>query len=166
MIKLETNHGDITLRLNAEAAPNTCANFQHYVTSGFFDDTLFHRVIPGFMIQGGGFSAGMQKKDTEAAIQNEANNGLANTVGSIAMARTADPHSATSQFFINVNNNDFLNHTREDRNGWGYCVFGEVVDGMDVVNTISQLPTGSAGMHQDVPVEDVVILRASVIDEA
>lgn len=163
MIKLTTNHGAITLELDAEKAPQTVANFLAYVESGHYDGTVFHRVINGFMIQGGGMSVGMQEKSTNAAIENEAANGLKNERGTIAMARTADPHSATAQFFINLADNDFLNHRAPSGQGWGYCVFGRVVDGMDVVDQIKGVKTGNKGFHQDVPVEDVVIEKAEVV---
>ncbi len=160
MIKLHTNHGIIVLDLDAEKAPKTVANFEQYVKDGFYDGTIFHRVIGGFMIQGGGFEPGMKQKPTQAPVENEAKNGLKNEVGTIAMARTSDPHSATAQFFINVADNDFLNYPGQD--GWGYCVFGRVVEGMDIVDKIKNVKTGPSGFHQDVPVEDVVIERAEV----
>ncbi|EIU7611752.1 peptidylprolyl isomerase [Vibrio vulnificus] len=162
MITLHTNFGDIKIELNAEKAPETSANFLQYCREGFYDNTIFHRVIDGFMIQGGGMESGLREKPTREPIKNEANNGLSNKVGSIAMARTMDPHSASSQFFINVNNNTFLDFRSESRDGWGYCVFGEVVEGMDVVNKIKGVSTGSYGMHQDVPLEDVVITGATI----
>ncbi|MGR3039249.1 peptidylprolyl isomerase [Vibrio vulnificus] len=162
MITLHTNFGDIKIELNAEKAPETSANFLQYCREGFYDNTIFHRVIDGFMIQGGGMESGLREKSTREPIKNEANNGLSNKVGSIAMARTMDPHSASSQFFINVNNNTFLDFRSESRDGWGYCVFGEVVEGMDVVNKIKGISTGSYGMHQDVPLEDVVITGATI----
>ncbi|MCG6274751.1 peptidylprolyl isomerase [Vibrio vulnificus] len=162
MITLHTNFGDIKIELNAEKAPETSANFLQYCREGFYDNTIFHRVIDGFMIQGGGMESGLREKSTRAPIKNEANNGLSNKVGSIAMARTMDPHSASSQFFINVNNNTFLDFRSESRDGWGYCVFGEVVEGMDVVNKIKGVSTGSYGMHQDVPLEEVVITGATI----
>ncbi|ELR8701760.1 peptidylprolyl isomerase [Vibrio vulnificus] len=162
MITLQTNFGDIKIELNAEKAPETSANFLQYCREGFYDNTIFHRVIDGFMIQGGGMESGLREKSTREPIKNEANNGLSNKVGSIAMARTMDPHSASSQFFINVNNNTFLDFRSESRDGWGYCVFGEVVEGMDVVNKIKGVSTGSYGMHQDVPLEDVVITGATI----
>ncbi|MCF8778925.1 peptidylprolyl isomerase [Vibrio sp. IRLE0018] len=162
MITLHTNFGDIKIELNAEKAPETSANFLQYCRDGFYDNTVFHRVIDGFMIQGGGMESGLREKPTRAPIKNEANNGLSNKVGSIAMARTMDPHSASSQFFINVNNNTFLDFRSESRDGWGYCVFGEVVEGMEVVNKIKGVSTGSYGMHQDVPLEDVVITGATI----
>ena len=142
MVTLKTNFGDITLELFEDKAPKTVENFLAYVKEGFYDDTIFHRVIDGFMIQGGGFTADMDQKDTKDTIENEANNGVANEIGTIAMARTNDPHSATAQFFINVGNNSFLNHTSESVNGWGYCAFGKVTDGMDAVSyTHLTLPT-------------------------
>ncbi|EIZ1363440.1 peptidylprolyl isomerase [Vibrio vulnificus] len=162
MITLHTNFGDIKIELNAEKAPETSANFLQYCREGFYDNTIFHRVIDGFMIQGGGMESGLREKSTREPIKNEANNGLSNKVGSIAMARTMDPHSASSQFFINVNNNTFLDFRSESRDGWGYCVFGEVVEGMDVVNKIKGVSTSSYGMHQDVPLEDVVITGATI----
>lgn len=162
MVTLKTNFGDITLELFEDKAPKTVENFLAYVKEGFYDDTIFHRVIDGFMIQGGGFTADMDQKDTKDTIENEANNGVANEIGTIAMARTNDPHSATAQFFINVGNNSFLNHTSESVNGWGYCAFGKVTDGMDVVEKIKNVKTGSSGYHQDVPVEPVVIEKAVV----
>ena len=139
MVTLKTNFGDITLELFEDKAPKTVENFLAYVKEGFYDDTIFHRVIDGFMIQGGGFTADMDQKDTKDTIENEANNGVANEIGTIAMARTNDPHSATAQFFINVGNNSFLNHTSESVNGWGYCAFGKVTDGMDVVEKIKSV---------------------------
>jgi len=164
MVELHTNHGVIKLELNAEKAPKTVANFLNYVKNGHYDGTVFHRVIDGFMIQGGGFEAGMKQKPTEAPIENEANNGLKNERGSIAMARTNDPHSASAQFFINVADNDFLNHSSPTPQGWGYAVFGKVVEGLDVVDKIKSVKTGSKGFHQDVPVDDVVIEKAVVIE--
>ncbi len=165
MIKLETSDGDIFIELDYEKAPETAKNFETYVRDGFYDGTIFHRVIPGFMIQGGGFKPGMLEKETRAPIKNEADNGLSNDVGTIAMARTNDPHSASAQFFINVADNKFLNHTSPTPSGWGYCVFGKVVDGYEVVHAITGIPTTSAGFHQDVPSRDVVINKATVIDE-
>lgn len=162
MVTLKTNFGDITLELFEDKAPKTVENFLAYVKEGFYDDTIFHRVIDGFMIQGGGFTGDMDQKDTKDTIENEANNGVANEIGTIAMARTNDPHSATAQFFINVGNNSFLNHTSESVNGWGYCAFGKVTDGMDVVEKIKSVKTGSSGYHQDVPVEPVIIEKAVV----
>jgi len=163
MIKLQTNHGDITIELDADKAPETAANFTQYVQDGHYDNTIFHRVIDGFMIQGGGFEPGMKQKPTRAPVQNEAKNGLKNNHYTVAMARTSDPHSASAQFFINTNNNDFLNHTAPTPQGWGYCVFGKVTAGTEVVDKIGKLKTGNNGFHQDVPVEDVVIQRATVI---
>lgn len=162
MITLHTTLGDITIQLNEEKAPETCANFLQYCRDGFYDNTLFHRVIDGFMIQGGGMTSGLKEKSSRAPIKNEANNGLSNKVGSVAMARTSDPHSASSQFFINVNNNNFLDFTAENSRGWGYCVFAEVVKGMDVVDKIKAVNTGSYGMHQDVPLEEIVITGATI----
>ena len=164
-VLLKTNKGDITLTLDAAKAPKTVANFLAYVKSGHYDGTIFHRVIDNFMIQGGGMAPGMKQKTTQAEIENEANNGLKNVNGSVAMARTNEPHSASSQFFINVNDNDFLNHTAPTAQGWGYAVFGAVSDGMDVVNAIRKVKTGSSGFHQDVPTEDVVIEKATVLAE-
>lgn len=164
-VLLKTNKGDITLTLDAGKAPKTVANFLAYVQSGHYDGTIFHRVIDNFMIQGGGMAPGMKQKPTQAEIENEANNGLKNVNGSVAMARTNEPHSASSQFFINVNDNDFLNHTAPTAQGWGYAVFGAVSDGMDVVNAIRKVKTGSSGFHQDVPTEDVLIEKATVLAE-
>jgi len=161
MVKLHTNHGIITLQLDAEKAPVTVQNFLDYVNSGFFSNTVFHRVIPNFMIQGGGFEPGMKQKSTNAPIKNEAANGLKNEKYSIAMARTGDPHSATAQFFINTKTNDFLDYPGQD--GWGYCVFGKVVEGKEVVDAIGKVKTGSSGFHQDVPKEDVIITKAEVV---
>lgn len=163
-VTLHTSHGDIEFRLLTEEAPLTVENFLSYVKDGFYDNTIFHRVIDGFMIQGGGFEPGMQQKTTKDPVKNEANNGVANKRGTVAMARTNDPHSATAQFFINVNDNSFLNFTGEHPQGWGYCVFAEVVNGMDVVDKIRQVKTGSAGFHQDVPVEDIVINSTSIAE--
>lgn len=162
MITLHTNYGDITLELNSDKAPKTCANFIEYARNGFYDGTIFHRVIDGFMIQGGGFEPGMLQKDTEAPIENEADNGLGNETGTIAMARTMDPHSATAQFFINVNDNSFLNHRAKNTEGWGYAVFGKVTEGMDVINQIKAVKTTSRAGHQDVPVDDVVITSVEI----
>jgi peptidyl-prolyl cis-trans isomerase B (cyclophilin B) len=164
-VLLKTNQGDITLTLDAIKAPKSVANFLQYVKSGHYDGTIFHRIIDNFMIQGGGMTAGMKQKPTGAEIENEANNGLKNERGTVAMARTNDPHSATSQFFINVNDNDFLNHTAQNAQGWGYAVFGKVSDGFDVVDAIRKTKTGSSGFHQDVPTEDVVIEKATVLEE-
>ena len=162
MITLHTNFGDIKIQLNEEKAPETSANFLQYCRDGFYDNTLFHRVIDGFMVQGGGMESGLREKASRAPIKNEANNGLSNKVGTLAMARTMEPHSASSQFFINVNNNTFLDFRSESLDGWGYCVFGEVVEGMDIVNKIKSVSTGSYGMHQDVPLEDVVITGTTI----
>jgi peptidyl-prolyl cis-trans isomerase B (cyclophilin B) len=162
MVKLHTNHGTITLELDATKAPKTVENFLSYVNSGHYDNTVFHRVIDGFMVQGGGFEPGMRQKPTQAQIENEANNGLKNERYTVAMARTSDPHSASAQFFINVKDNSFLNHSATTSQGWGYCVFGKVVEGMDVVDKIKSVKTGSRGGHQDVPVEDVALERAEV----
>lgn len=163
-VKLSTNHGDIILQLNAEKAPQTVENFVQYVKEGHFDGTIFHRVIKGFMIQGGGFSADMSQKNTRASIQNEADNGLKNQKYSIAMARTMDPHSASAQFFINASDNEFLNHSGKNTQGWGYAVFGEVIEGREVVDAIEQVKTGSKSGHQDVPVDAVVIEKAEIVE--
>lgn len=163
MIRFTTNLGSFDLELDAKAAPKTVANFERYVKEGFYNGTLFHRVIDGFMIQGGGFEAGMQHKEGHAPIENEAMNGLKNDKYTIAMARTSDPHSATSQFFINVSDNDFLNHTVPSGQGWGYAVFGRVVKGFDVIDRIAKVKTGSSRGFQDVPREDVVIEKAEII---
>ena len=163
-VHMQTNKGTIVLELDAEKAPGTVANFVEYAKAGFYDGTIFHRVIPGFMIQGGGFEPGMQQKQTREPIQNEADNGLKNQVGTIAMARTPNPHSATAQFFINVKDNGFLNHSAPTAQGWGYCVFGKVVEGIDVVHDIEKVATTSRAGHQDVPVEDVVIEKVTVQD--
>ena len=162
MVVLHTNFGDITIKMFEQEAPNTVKNFLEYANADFYNGTIFHRVIDGFMVQGGGFVSGMEQKDVNDPIQNEANNGLSNKVGTLAMARTPDPHSATAQFFINVNNNDFLNHSSETSQGWGYCVFAEVVEGMDIVEKIKGVATGSNGFHQDVPLEDVIIESVTV----
>lgn len=162
MVVLTTNFGDISIELNAEKAPITVANFLQYVEDGFYDGMIFHRVISNFMVQGGGFDANMKQKATKAPIKNEADNGLSNDEYTIAMARTAVPDSATGQFFINVKNNDFLNHTAPTSSGWGYCVFGKVVAGMDVVDKIKAVKTTSKGGHADVPVEPVIIEKAIV----
>ena len=163
MVKLHTNYGIISIELDEQRAPATVANFLQYVQDGHYDNTIFHRVIDGFMIQGGGFEPGMQQKPTRAPVKNEADNKLANEAYTVAMARTSDPHSATAQFFINVSNNEFLNHTAPTSQGWGYCVFGRVTDGTDVVDRIKAVSTGRKGMHQDVPTEDVVIEKAEVV---
>jgi peptidyl-prolyl cis-trans isomerase B (cyclophilin B) len=165
MIRLETSMGDIFLELDEAKAPKTCENFLSYVNSGHYDGTIFHRVIDGFMIQGGGMTPDMQEKPTQAPIQNEADNGLKNTAYSIAMARTSDPHSATAQFFINVKNNNFLDHQSKTPNGWGYAVFGKVAKGQPVVNRIKAVSTGRKGMHDDVPVTPVVITKAEVVEK-
>jgi peptidyl-prolyl cis-trans isomerase B (cyclophilin B) len=162
VVKLSTNYGDITIELNAEKAPITVANFLSYIEKGFYEGLVFHRVIKSFMIQGGGMDADMKQKPTDAPIKNEADNGLSNDKYTIAMARTSVPDSATAQFFINVKDNDFLNHTAPTSSGWGYCVFGKVVEGMDVVDQIEAVSTASRGGHQDVPVEPVVITKAVV----
>ncbi|WP_025871312.1 peptidylprolyl isomerase [Methylobacillus glycogenes] len=163
MIKLHTNFGEITIELDAEKAPITAANFEQYVKDGFYDNTIFHRVIDGFMIQGGGFTADMQQKPTNAAIKNEANNGLQNKTYTLAMARTPAPDSASSQFFINVADNDFLNFTAPTSQGWGYAVFGKVTAGTEVVDQIRKVKTGSKNGHQDVPNEPVIIERAEIV---
>ena len=163
MVRLHTNFGIIALDLDAERAPETVKNFLAYVESGFYSNTVFHRVIDGFMVQGGGFEPGMSQKSTRGTIKNEASNGLKNERYTIAMARTSEPHSASSQFFINVKDNDFLNHTAPSSQGWGYCVFGKVVEGRDVIDEIKQVKTGKRGAHADVPVEDVIIERAEVV---
>lgn len=165
MITLHTSEGDITLELDYEKAPATAANFRRYAEEGHYDNTLFHRVIDNFMVQGGGFEPGMKQKDTRGPIDSEADNGLTNDTGTVAMARTMDPHSATAQFFINVNDNHFLNHSGKTPQGWGYTVFGRVVDGMDVVNRIKDCKTGSVAGHQDVPVDDIVIKSVTVSDD-
>ncbi|MBU3544362.1 MAG: peptidylprolyl isomerase [Betaproteobacteria bacterium] len=164
-VLLKTNKGDITLTLDSAKAPKTVANFLEYVKKGHYDSTIFHRVIDNFMIQGGGMTAGLKEKSSGAQIENEADNGLKNERGTVAMARTSDPHSATAQFFINVGDNDFLNHSAKNAQGWGYAVFGKVTDGIDVVDAIRKVKTGNSGFHQDVPTEDVVIEKASVLEE-
>jgi peptidyl-prolyl cis-trans isomerase B (cyclophilin B) len=164
VIRLHTNHGVIGLELDAERAPATVANFLQYAKAGHYDNTVFHRVINGFMVQGGGFEPGMRQKDTAAPIKNEATNGLRNNKYTVAMARTSDPHSATAQFFINVADNDFLNHTAPSGQGWGYCVFGKIVEGQDVVDKIRTVRTSRSGGHQDVPEEDVLIERVEIAD--
>jgi peptidyl-prolyl cis-trans isomerase B (cyclophilin B) len=163
-VRMTTNHGDIVIELDADKAPQTVANFLSYVKSGFFNGTIFHRVIPGFMIQGGGFEPGMKQKPTQAPIKNEADNGLQNLEGTIAMARTNDPQSATAQFFINVKNNGFLNHSAPTAQGWGYCVFGKVTQGLDIVHAIEKVPTTTRMGMQDVPAQDVVIETVVVIE--
>lgn len=162
MITLHTNYGDIVIELDFEKAPKTAANFKQYVEEGFYNGTIFHRVIDGFMIQGGGFTEDFEQKKTRETIENEADNGLQNLTGTLAMARTNDPHSATAQFFINVKDNSFLNHTAKNSSGWGYCVFGKVTAGMDVVNKIKGVKTGTKGFHQDVPKEAVIIQTATI----
>ena len=164
MIKLHTNHGVITLNLFADKAPETVANFIQYVKDGHYDNTIFHRVISNFMIQGGGFDSDMKQKSTRETIKNEANNGLSNKKGTIAMARTMEPHSASAQFFINVKDNDFLDHSAPTVQGWGYAVFGEVVGGMDVVDAIKNVATTSKGGHQDVPRDAVIIEKAEIVE--
>jgi peptidyl-prolyl cis-trans isomerase B (cyclophilin B) len=163
MITLTTNLGPIVIELDEKSAPKTCENFKNYVNDGFFDGTIFHRVIDNFMIQGGGFEPGMVQKPTRDPIENEAKNGLSNEIGTIAMARTMEPHSATAQFFINVSNNKFLDHPGQD--GWGYCVFGKVISGMEVVNQIKGVETATRAGHQDVPAEDIVIEKAEVSED-
>jgi peptidyl-prolyl cis-trans isomerase B (cyclophilin B) len=163
MVKLHTSLGTITLELDEAKAPETVRNFLEYVNSGFYNNTVFHRVIDGFMIQGGGFEPGLKQKGTRESIRNEATNGLSNSQYTVAMARTGDPHSASSQFFINVGDNDFLDHSAPTPKGWGYCVFARVVEGQDVVDQIKKVKTASRGMHDDVPVEDVVIKKAEVV---
>ncbi len=165
MIIFHTNHGDISIELDEKNAPKTSENFLNYVKEGFYDGTIFHRVINNFMIQGGGFDAQMNQKKAHAPIKNEANNGLKNNRGSIAMARTSDPHSASAQFFINVVDNAFLNHRNESVDGWGYCVFGHVIEGMDVVDKIKVVSTKNHGGHQDVPAEAVIIESAEIVDK-
>lgn len=164
-VLLKTSHGVISLQLDAAKAPQTTTNFLGYVRSGFYAGTLFHRVIPGFMIQGGGMTSGLRPKPTGKSIQNEAANGLKNRRGSIAMARTSDPHSATAQFFINLKDNDFLDHTAPSGQGWGYCVFGAVESGMEAVDAIAKVATGKVGMHADVPTQDVTIDSAEVVED-
>ena len=162
-VKLHTSHGTISIELDAEKAPETVKNFLTYVEAGHYDNTVFHRVIDGFMIQGGGFEPGMKQKPTNAPIKNEADNGLKNSRGTVAMARTQDPHSASAQFFINLADNKFLDFSAPTAEGWGYCVFGRVTDGMDTVDAIKAVKTGSSGFHKDVPKEDVVMERAEVV---
>ncbi|HCI76423.1 MULTISPECIES: peptidylprolyl isomerase [unclassified Psychrobacter] len=163
VVELDTNMGAIVIELNEEKAPKTVENFLNYVKSGHYDGTIFHRIIDGFMIQGGGMDAEMNEKATNAPVENEADNGLKNDAGTIAMARTQDPHSATSQFFVNVKDNDFLNHSGKNMQGWGYTVFGKVTSGMDVIEKMRGVPTGRFGMHADVPKEPVVIKSATII---
>lgn len=162
-VRMQTSMGDFVIDLEDEKAPETVRNFLQYASDGFYDNTVFHRVIDGFMIQGGGFEPGMKQKPTRAPVQNEAANGLKNALHTVAMARTSDPHSATAQFFINVTDNDFLDHRAPTPDAYGYCVFGKVVEGTDVVDRIAKVRTGSRGFHQDVPTEDVVIRKAEVI---
>ena len=164
-ILLKTNKGDITLTLDAAKAPKTVANFVQYVESGHYDGTIFHRGNDNFMVQGGGMTTGLKEKKSGEQIENEASNGLKNDRGTVAMAHTSDPHSATAQFFTNVNDNDFLNHTAPNAQGGGYAVFGKVTDGLDVVDAIRKVKTGNAGFHQDVPAEDIVLEKASVLEE-
>ncbi len=161
---LHTTFGDITLALDAEKAPKTVANFLEYVKAGHYSNTIFHRVIKGFMIQCGGMAPGMEEKATNASIQNEADNGLKNSIGTVAMARTMEPHSASAQFFINVADNDFLNHSGKNAQGWGYAVFGKVSAGLEVVKKIEAVNTGSHGFHQDVPTEEVLIESAEIVE--
>lgn len=163
-VNLETLLGNIVIELDAEKAPITVANFIKYVEAGFFDGTIFHRVIPGFMVQGGGFNESMEQKSTEAPIENEADNGLGNIRGSLAMARTNDPHSATGQFFINLVDNDFLNHSGKHQQGWGYAVFGQVVEGMEIVDEMAQTPTGNHGHHQNVPLNPIIVTKATKLE--
>ena len=162
MITLHTNYGDIVIELDFDKAPKSAANFLKYAEDGFYTGTIFHRVIKGFMVQGGGMLENMEQKETGSQIENEADNGLKNTIGTLAMARTNDPHSATAQFFINIADNDFLNHTGKNPQGWGYAVFGKVTEGMDVVDKIKAVKTGSNGFHQDVPVDPVSIEKVSI----
>jgi peptidyl-prolyl cis-trans isomerase B (cyclophilin B) len=164
MIRLNTSMGIIDIELDYENAPKSAENFEQYVKDGFYDGTIFHRVIKGFMVQGGGMEPGMSQKQTRSPIENEANNNLKNDIGTVAMARTNDPHSASSQFFINLTNNDFLNFSSPTGSGWGYCVFGKVVNGMDVVDKIKEQPTGNSAGHDDVPVDDITIDSATIVD--
>ena len=163
MIQLQTNHGVITIELDFENTPKTAENFQKHAQSGYYDNTIFHRVIDGFMVQGGGFNTQMQEKTKQPAIENEADRSIANKRGTVAMARTSDPHSASTQFFINVKDNDFLNFSAKSASGWGYCVFGTVTDGMDVIDKIKKVATTSRAGHQDVPVENVIIEKVIVV---
>ena len=163
-VKLTTNLGEIIIQLNTEKAPVSSANFLTYVNEGFYNGTIFHRIIPDFMAQGGGFDISFNQKAVHAPIKNEANNGLANNRGTLAMARTNDPNSATAQFFINLKDNSFLNHTSQTSSGWGYAVFGEVIEGMDVVDAMAKQPTGNRGGHQDVPKTDIIIEKAEVVN--
>jgi peptidyl-prolyl cis-trans isomerase B (cyclophilin B) len=162
-VRLQTSMGDFVIELDTAKAPVTAENFLQYVRDGFYDNTVFHRVINGFMVQGGGFEPGMKQKSTRATIENEAGNGLKNDAYTVAMARTSDPHSATAQFFVNVVNNNFLNFRSASADGYGYCVFGKIVEGRDVVDKIKAVPTGSRGFHQDVPAEDVIIRKAEIV---
>jgi peptidyl-prolyl cis-trans isomerase B (cyclophilin B) len=164
MITMKTNYGEITIELDHEKAPKTAANFEQYARDGFYDGTIFHRVINNFMIQGGGFEPGLVQKPCREPVENEADNGLKNDFGTLAMARTMDPNSATAQFFINVSDNDFLNHTAKNSQGWGYAVFGKVTGGTEVIEKIRVVSTGNSGGHQDVPTEDVVIESVIVLD--
>jgi len=164
MIKITTSKGPIELELNPELAPKSCENFLQYVKSGHYENTIFHRCIPGFMVQGGGMDANMKQKSTSGKIENEADNGLKNDNGTVAMARTNDPHSATSQFFINVNDNEFLNHTAKTPTGWGYCVFAKVTSGMELVMEFSMAPTGNHGGHENVPVDAIIIEKIEILD--
>ena len=163
-VKLSTSMGDIVLVLDADKAPITVENFTNYVKNGHYDGLIFHRIIPNFMVQGGGMEPGMKERRNLSPIQNEADNGLKNNKGTIAMARTNEPHSATSQFFINLKDNDFLNHTGKDLRGWGYTVFGEVVEGIEVVDAMGAVATGNAGGHGDVPTEDVMLIKAEIVE--
>ncbi len=163
-VKLSTSMGDIVLELDQEKAPITVENFLNYVNSGHYDGLIFHRIIPGFMAQGGGMEPGMKERANGASIENEADNGLKNDVGTVAMARTNEPHSATSQFFVNLADNTFLNHSGKTAQGWGYAVFGKTVEGMEVVEAMASAETGNSGFHQDVPKEDIVITKAEVIE--
>ena len=163
-VKLTTSMGEIVIQLNAEKAPVSAENFKTYVKEGFYEGTIFHRIIPGFMAQGGGFDTDFKQKEVHDPIKNEADNGLKNVRGTLAMARTSDPDSATAQFFINYKDNDFLNHSSPTPNGWGYAVFAEVIEGMDIVDEMAKAPTGSRGMHQDVPQTDIIIEKAEILD--
>lgn len=166
LVRFATNHGDIDIELDHEKAPGTAENFAQYVRDGHYDGTIFHRVIPGFMVQGGGFLPGMQQRPTRDEIKNEADNGLKNVIGSVAMARTSAPHSASAQFFVNIENNEFLNFKAPTSQGWGYCVFGQVVAGMETtINSITDVPTGSSGGHGDVPREDILVTSATIVEE-